>query len=105
MVLPQGSVKSDWEVELGVVIGSTARYVSEADALAHVAGYCVVNDVSEREYQLERGGTVGQGQGLRHLRPGRPVAGHRRRGAATRRTWRCGWTSTAAATRTAARRR
>jgi 2,4-diketo-3-deoxy-L-fuconate hydrolase len=56
VVLPQGSVKTDWEVELGVVIGSKARYVSEADALAHVAGYCIVNDVSEREYQLERGG-------------------------------------------------
>ena len=56
VVLPQGSVKTDWEVELGLVIGSKARYVSEADALAHVAGYCVVNDVSEREYQLERGG-------------------------------------------------
>ena len=57
MVLPQGSVKSDWEVELGVVIGSTARYVSRGRALEHVAGYCVVNDVSEREFQLERGGT------------------------------------------------
>jgi 2,4-diketo-3-deoxy-L-fuconate hydrolase len=54
--MPQGSVKTDWEVELGVVIGSKARYVSEADALKHVAGYCVVNDVSEREYQIERGG-------------------------------------------------
>src|SRR5438105_322982 len=56
VVLPQGSVKGDWEVELGVVIGSKARYVSDNDALAHVAGYCVVNDLSEREYQLERGG-------------------------------------------------
>ena len=55
VVLPQGSVKADWEVELGIVIGSRARYVSQADALAHVAGYCVVNDVSEREFQLERG--------------------------------------------------
>ena len=63
VVLPQGSVKSDWEVELGVVIGSTARYVSEADALSHVAGYCVVNDVSEREYQIERGGTWDKGKG------------------------------------------
>ncbi|MDE1950784.1 MAG: fumarylacetoacetate hydrolase family protein [Burkholderiales bacterium] len=63
VVLPQGSVKGDWEVELGVVIGSTARYVSEADALAHVAGYCVVNDVSEREYQIERGGTWDKGKG------------------------------------------
>jgi len=63
VVLPQGAVKGDWEVELGVVIGSTARYVSEADALAHVAGYCVVNDVSEREYQIERGGTWDKGKG------------------------------------------
>ena len=63
VVLPQGSVKTDWEVELGVVIGRTARYVSEADALGHVAGYCVVNDVSEREYQLERGGTWDKGKG------------------------------------------
>ena len=55
VVLPQGSAKSDWEVELGVVIGSRARYVSQAEALKHVAGYCVVNDVSEREFQLERG--------------------------------------------------
>jgi len=57
VVLPQGSVKGDWEVELGIVIGSKARYVSEADALAHVAGYCIVNDVSEREYQVDRGGS------------------------------------------------
>ncbi len=63
VVLPQGSVKGDWEVELGVVIGSTARYVSEADALKHVAGYCVANDVSEREYQIERGGTWDKGKG------------------------------------------
>ena len=63
VVIPQGSVKTDWEVELGVVIGTTARYVSEAEALNHVAGYCVVNDVSEREYQLERGGTWDKGKG------------------------------------------
>ena len=64
VVLPQGSVKSDWEVELGIVIGSRARYVSEADALKHVAGYCVVNDVSEREYQLKKGGNQwGKGKG------------------------------------------
>jgi 2,4-didehydro-3-deoxy-L-rhamnonate hydrolase len=63
VVLPQGSVKTDWEVELGVVIGTQARYVSEADALKHVAGYCVVNDVSEREYQIERGGTWDKGKG------------------------------------------
>jgi len=63
VVLPQGSVKTDWEVELGVVIGSAARYVSEANALSHVAGYCVVNDISEREYQLERGGQWDKGKG------------------------------------------
>jgi 2,4-didehydro-3-deoxy-L-rhamnonate hydrolase len=63
VVLPQGSVKGDWEVELGVVIGTRARYVSEADALQHVAGYCIVNDVSEREYQLERGGQWDKGKG------------------------------------------
>ena len=63
VVLPQGSRKSDWEVELGVVIGSRARYVSQAQALAHVAGYCVVNDLSEREYQLERGGSWDKGKG------------------------------------------
>ena len=56
VVLPPGSVKSDWEVELGVVIGRKASFVSEKDALKYVAGYCTINDVSEREYQLERGG-------------------------------------------------
>jgi 2,4-diketo-3-deoxy-L-fuconate hydrolase len=63
VVIPQGSVKTDWEVELGVVIGTKARYVEKGDALKHVAGYCVVNDVSEREYQLERGGTWDKGKG------------------------------------------
>ena len=63
VMLPKGSKKTDWEVELGVVIGTTARYVSLKDALNHVAGYCVVNDVSEREYQLERGGTWDKGKG------------------------------------------
>ncbi len=63
VVMPQDSKKSDWEVELGVVIGTTARYVSQADALSHVAGYCVVNDLSEREYQLERGGQWDKGKG------------------------------------------
>jgi 2-keto-4-pentenoate hydratase/2-oxohepta-3-ene-1,7-dioic acid hydratase in catechol pathway len=56
IVLPRGSLKTDWEVELGVVIGKHAKYVSEADALSHVAGYCVVNDVSERAFQLESTG-------------------------------------------------
>ncbi len=63
VVLPKGSVKGDWEVELGIVIGSKARYVSKADALKFVAGYCVVNDVSEREYQIERGGQWDKGKG------------------------------------------
>jgi 2,4-didehydro-3-deoxy-L-rhamnonate hydrolase len=54
--IPRGSTRTDWEVELGVVIGTGGRYIAEADALAHVAGYCIVNDVSEREVQLERGG-------------------------------------------------
>lgn len=54
--IPRGSTKTDWEVELGVVVGETAKYVSEADALDYVAGYCVVNDLSEREFQLERAG-------------------------------------------------
>ena len=53
ILIPRGSQKTDWEVELGVVIGKPARYVSEADALSHVAGYCVVNDLSERAFQLE----------------------------------------------------
>lgn len=56
VVIPRGSIKTDWEVELGVVIGETARSVSVENALAHVAGYAVINDLSERAYQLERGG-------------------------------------------------
>ena len=63
IVIPRGSSKTDWEVELGVVIGTTAAYVAEADALARLAGYCVVNDVSEREFQLERAGTWDKGKG------------------------------------------
>ena len=63
VLIPRGSVKTDWEVELGVVIGQGGRYIAEADAMAHVAGYCVVNDVSEREYQLERSGTWDKGKG------------------------------------------
>jgi 2-keto-4-pentenoate hydratase/2-oxohepta-3-ene-1,7-dioic acid hydratase in catechol pathway len=63
VMLPKGSVKSDWEVELGVVIGTKASYVSLKNALDYVAGYCTVNDVSEREYQIERGGTWDKGKG------------------------------------------
>ncbi|WP_312427172.1 fumarylacetoacetate hydrolase family protein [Serratia sp. (in: enterobacteria)] len=61
--IPRGSQKTDWEVELGVVIGLGGRYISETDAMRHVAGYCVINDVSEREYQIERGGTWDKGKG------------------------------------------
>lgn len=61
--IPRDSLKTDWEVELGVVIGKGGRYISEADALSHVAGYCVINDVSEREFQIERGGTWDKGKG------------------------------------------
>ncbi|HEV6967434.1 ureidoglycolate lyase [Roseateles sp.] len=61
--IPRGSVKTDWEVELGVVIGQGGRYIEEADAMQHVAGYCVVNDVSEREWQLERGTQWDKGKG------------------------------------------
>ncbi|RJF79580.1 FAA hydrolase family protein [Azospirillum cavernae] len=60
--IPRGSVKTDWEVELGVVIGKTAKYVSEADALDHVAGYCVINDLSERAFQLEHQGQWTKGK-------------------------------------------
>ena len=61
--IPRGSQKTDWEVELAVVIGQGGKYIEENDALAHVAGYCVVNDVSEREYQIERSGTWDKGKG------------------------------------------
>lgn len=60
--IPRGSKKTDWEVELGVVIGKGGKYIDEADALQHVAGYCVVNDVSEREYQIERAGGWDKGK-------------------------------------------
>jgi len=62
VIIPKGSQKTDYEVELGIVIGSLARYVSLADARKHVAGYCVVNDVSEREFQIERGGQWTKGK-------------------------------------------
>ncbi|MFN4203385.1 MAG: fumarylacetoacetate hydrolase family protein [Tabrizicola sp.] len=62
LIIPRGSEKTDWEVELGVVIGKPAKYVSLADALGHVAGYCVINDVSERAWQIERGGQWTKGK-------------------------------------------
>ncbi|MGS0625527.1 ureidoglycolate lyase [Ralstonia sp. VS2407] len=62
--IPRSSVKTDWEVELGVVIGKPAKYIDEANALDYVAGYCIVNDVSEREWQIERGGQWDKGKGF-----------------------------------------
>ena len=61
--IPRGSVKTDWEVELGIVIGKPAKYVSEAEAMDHIAGWCLINDISEREFQLERQGTWDKGKG------------------------------------------
>lgn len=70
--IPRNSVKTDWEVELGVVIGKPGRYIDEANALDHVAGYCVINDVSEREFQIERGGTWDKGKGCDTFGPTGP---------------------------------
>ncbi len=63
VIIPRNSQKTDWEVELGVVIGEGGKYIDETDAMKHVAGYCVINDVSEREFQLERSGTWDKGKG------------------------------------------
>lgn len=100
--IPRGSEKTDWEVELGVVIGTAASYVEEADALAHVAGYCVVNDVSERNYQLERGGTWDKGKGCDTFGPTGPWLVTATRCPIRMRST-CGWKWMAAATRTATR--
>ncbi len=69
IIIPKDSVKTDWEVELGVVIGATAAHVSEADALKHVAGYCVCNDVSERQFQLDEGGQWTKGKSCDSFAP------------------------------------
>lgn len=69
VVIPQGSVKTDWEVEVGVVIGKKASYVAESDARQYIAGYVLHNDISEREYQLERGGTWDKGKGCDTFAP------------------------------------
>jgi 2-keto-4-pentenoate hydratase/2-oxohepta-3-ene-1,7-dioic acid hydratase in catechol pathway len=69
IVIPRGAVKTDWEVELGVVIGTRASYLNEQEALDYVAGYCTVNDVSEREYQTERGGQWDKGKGCDSFAP------------------------------------
>ena len=72
IVIPRGSKKTDWEVELGVVIGKGGSYIDEADALDHVAGFCVINDVSEREFQIERAGTWDKGKGCDTFGPTGP---------------------------------
>ena len=72
VVIPRGSKKTDWEVELGVVIGKGGVYITEADAMDHVAGFCVINDVSEREYQIERAGTWDKGKGCDTFGPTGP---------------------------------
>jgi len=69
VALPPHANKADWEVELGIVIGSTAKHVSEANALDYIAGYCIVNDISERHYQLEKGGTWDKGKGYEGFGP------------------------------------
>ena len=73
VVIPKGSTKTDWEVELAIVIGKKAQYVSESDAYDYVAGYCLHNDYSEREYQLERGGNWSKGKGCDTFAPLGPV--------------------------------
>ena len=72
IVIPRGSKKTAWEVELGVVIGKGGSYIDEADALDHVAGFCVINDVSEREFQIERAGTWDKGKGCDTFGPTGP---------------------------------
>ncbi|MBL3559724.1 fumarylacetoacetate hydrolase family protein [Rhodovulum sulfidophilum] len=72
IIIPRGSEKTDWEVELGVVIGKRAKYVSEAAALDHVAGYCVINDLSERAFQIERGGQWVKGKSCDNFGPAGP---------------------------------
>jgi 2,4-diketo-3-deoxy-L-fuconate hydrolase len=73
VIIPKGSEKTDWEVELAIVIGKKAQYVSETDAYDYVAGYCLHNDYSEREYQLERGGNWSKGKGCDTFAPLGPV--------------------------------
>ncbi len=70
--IPRGSTKTDWEVELGIVIGTGGAYINEADAMNHVAGFCVINDVSEREFQIERAGTWDKGKGCDTFGPTGP---------------------------------
>jgi 2,4-diketo-3-deoxy-L-fuconate hydrolase len=76
VTIPRNSVKTDWEVELAIVIGKKASYVEEADALSHVAGYCLHNDLSERAFQLERNGTWDKGKGCDTFAPLGSMAGN-----------------------------
>lgn len=79
VVIPRGSQKTDWEVELGVIIGKPAKYVLEDEALSHVAGYCVVNDLSERAFQLEGTGQWVKGKSADTFGPIGPLARYNRR--------------------------
>ena len=90
VIIPRGSKKTDWEVELGFVIGKRAKYVSEENALDHVAGFCLVNDVSERHFQAERQGQWSKGKSGDHFGPTGPVARHPRRGRRPAEARRCG---------------
>ena len=106
VMVPRGSTQLDWEVELGVVIGRTARYVDEKDALRYVAGYCVVNDVSERDFQMKKSATQwNKGKGCDTFGPHRPVARHDGRDQGPAESRRCGSTSTASAGSAATRTR
>ncbi len=100
VMLPKDSTHSDWEIELGIVIGRTASYVEPDQALDHVAGYVLVNDVSEREYQLRRGGSWDKGKGCDTFGPSAP-GWSRPTNCRTRRRSRCASMSMACAVRTA----
>jgi ureidoglycolate lyase len=104
VIIPKNSIKPDWEVELGVVIGKEARYVDEKDALDHVAGYCVVNDLSERHFQTERGGQWTKGKSADTFGPIGPWLVTKDE-VADPQNLACGSKSTATATRTAPPRR
>ena len=98
---PRGSTKLDWEVEIAAIIGTRAKYVSEADALNHVAGYCVLQRRLRAQLPDRAPRPVDQGQVARHVRPGWPLARHQGRNSPTCRSCRCGSTSTASAARPA----
>jgi 2-keto-4-pentenoate hydratase/2-oxohepta-3-ene-1,7-dioic acid hydratase in catechol pathway len=102
VMLPEGSTHSDWEVELGVIIGKTARYVSEEDAVSHIAGYVLANDVSERFNQKERGSQWSKGKGHDTFCPVGPWLVTPEE-LAIRWRWTCIWTSMASGCRPATR--